>query len=81
MMGGTVEDLIRSLEDENERLTKELEQAHQDIKDFERLALVWKKSYQELEFNYSVQLGNKDQVIEDLETDLEWWKQHYEDRD
>ncbi len=81
MIGGSAEDLIRTLTEETEKLRKEVAQLLEDVKDFERLALVWKKSYQELEFNYAIQLGNKDQIIEELEGELEDLKSSLEQQD
>ncbi len=66
----TPEQLIYELQKQIIALEKELAQAQEDIKDFEVLALIWKKSYLEMESRYKIKLGNAEQVIEQLEKDL-----------
>lgn len=73
----TPEMLIDQLTRENEKLKEELAQAQQDSKDFERLAQVWKKGWEDKEKEYNRKLGNAEQTIEQLESDLE----HAEERD
>lgn len=52
-------------------LENELRQAQDDIKDFEVLAIEWKKGWQDLEIKYKVKLTEKDQVIKELEEEIE----------
>ena len=66
----TPEQLISNLQDKIENLIKELEQAQQDIRDFEVLAIEWRKGYKELESKHRIQVTEKDQVIRELETEL-----------
>jgi predicted DNA binding CopG/RHH family protein len=69
----TPEQLISELQKENQRLLEELEQAQQDIKDFERLAQVWKKGYSDTERDLRIKLKNAEQTIEQLEEELSEW--------
>lgn len=64
------ESIICELEKDNIKLKAELEQAQQDIKDFEEIAKVWKRSYGEMETKFKILLANAEQVIEQLEKDL-----------
>ena len=66
----TPEQLISDLQKENARLQEELEQAQKDIRDFEVLALAWKKSYLDRERDLRVQLANALQTIEEMEQEL-----------
>lgn len=77
----TPEQLINDLQKENERLQKELDQAQKDIRDFEVLAIEWKKGYRELEIKYRAKLKESDQVIRELEEEIEELKAAKELRD
>jgi hypothetical protein len=66
----TPEQLITDLQKENQSLKEELEQAQKDIKDFETLAIEWKKGYLENIGKLKVQLSNYEQVIEELQEEL-----------
>lgn len=65
------EQLVNDLLKHNEMLFKELEQAQQDIKDFEKLAVEWRKGYADLERKHRIEIGNLEQTIEELETELD----------
>lgn len=64
------EQFISDLQRENARLQSELDQAQQDIKDFEVLAIEWRKGYRDMEREYRIKLANAKQVIEQLEQEL-----------
>lgn len=66
----TPEQLIYDLQSQIIKLEKELDQAQTDIRDFEVLAIEWKKGHRELEAKYKVKLMEKDQIIKELENDL-----------
>lgn len=66
----TPEQLIYDLQKQVLFLEKELEQAQQDIKDFEALAVEWKKGHRELEAKHKVKLMEAEQIIRELEQDL-----------
>jgi predicted nucleic acid-binding Zn-ribbon protein len=66
----TPEQLIYDLQSQIVRLEKELEQAQKDIKDFEVLAVEWKRGYEELRRNHNVEIGNLEQEIEELKKEL-----------
>jgi len=66
----TPEMLISQLQDRVSELTAELDRAQQDIKDFEILAIEWKKGYSELNIKHRIEIGNLKQTIEQLEQDL-----------
>lgn len=65
------EQLINDLQKENARLSLELEQAQKDIRDFEVLAVEWKRGYSDLERKYRVEIANLKQTIEELEEELD----------
>ena len=65
------EQLIANLIEKIVRLEKELEEAQKDIKDFEVLAVEWKKGHGELKFKHDVKQMEKDQIIRELEDDIE----------
>lgn len=67
----TPEMLIAQLERDIEKLKEELAESQQDCKDFERIAQVWKKGWEDKEKEYKRKLGNAEQMIEQLEKDLE----------
>ena len=67
----TPEQLISNLQSQIENLTKELEQSQKDIRDFEVLAIEWKKGYKELETKHRIQITEKDQIIKELEEEIE----------
>ena len=64
------EQLISDLLNEITKLKEELDQAKQDILDFERAALIWKKGYQDTERKLRIKLENAEQTIEELENEL-----------
>jgi predicted nucleic acid-binding Zn-ribbon protein len=64
------EQLISDLLNEITKLKEELDQAKQDILDFERAALIWKKSYGQTEAKLRIKLENAEQTIEELQEDL-----------
>ena len=66
----TPEMLISQLQDRVSELTAELDRAQQDIKDFDILAIEWKKGYSELNIKHRIEIGNLKQTIEQLEQDL-----------
>ena len=67
----TPEQLISDLQKLLGELQMELTQAQADIKDFEELAIVWKKSYGDMERNYRIKLANAEQTIQQLNKELE----------
>ncbi len=66
----TPEQLIYDLQSQVIKLEKELEQAQKDIKDFEVLAVEWKKGYRELERKYKIESMEAEQIICELEREL-----------
>jgi predicted nucleic acid-binding Zn-ribbon protein len=66
----TPEQLIYDLQSQIVRLEKELEQAQTDIKDFEVLAIEWKKGHDELRRLHKKEMKNMDQIIEELLKEL-----------
>lgn len=64
------EQLISDLLKENQKLKEELEQAQKDIRDFEVLALEWRKGHQDLKFKFDKKLLEKDQVTQELEDEI-----------
>ena len=70
----TPEDLIRELQDENEKLRAEVEKQSQDIKDFEFLARTWADSYKQVVPQLRIKITNLEQIVQELEKDLEDWK-------
>ena len=71
------EQLITNLIEKIVRLEKELEEAQKDIKDFEVLAVEWKKGYSELKRKHNIELGNAKKTIEELEDELKETKNPY----
>lgn len=72
----TAEQLISDLQLKCLKLKDELLEAQQDIKDFEKAAVVWKKAYGDMEKSYQVKMVNLVQTIEELEKELDAWKHH-----
>lgn len=68
------EQLITDLQKDIDRLTKELEEAQKDIRDFEFLAIEWRKGHTELERKHRIEVGNLKQTIEELEKELAYHK-------
>lgn len=68
---GEIENLISDLQKQIIKLTEELAIALQDIKDFERLAHIWKKDYAILEAKYRRDIGNAQQTIDQLQKELD----------
>ena len=73
----TPEQLISDLQKLLGELQMELTQAQADIKDFEELAIVWKKSYGDMERNYRIKLANAEQTIQQLNKELEELKNQW----
>lgn len=67
----TPEQLIYDLQSQIIRLEKELEQAQKDIRDFEVLAIEWRKGHTELNRKHLAETNNLKQTIEELEDELE----------
>jgi hypothetical protein len=67
----TPEQLIYDLQSQVVRLEKELDQAQKDIRDFEILAIEWKKGHRELERKHRTEIGNLEQVIQELKAELQ----------
>lgn len=61
--------LITQLNDENEKLKKELEQAQKDIRDFEVLAIEWKSGYDRMKQSLEIKITHLEQTIEELENE------------
>jgi hypothetical protein len=74
------EQLINDLQKENEMLKEELVQAQKDIKDFEVLAIEWRKGHTDLERKYKTKLMESDQVIRELEEEIDELKASLSDR-
>lgn len=70
----TPEQLINHLQKENVRLAEELEQAQKDIVVFEKLAVEWRKGYADLKRKHNEETANLKQTIEELEKELENFK-------
>ena len=66
----TPEQLIYELQSQVLRLESELNQAQQDILDFEKAAKIWQKSYLDMEKEYKQKIANRDQTIEELQKEL-----------
>jgi len=66
----TPEQFIYDLQSQVIRLEKELNQAQQDIKDFEVLAIEWKKGYSKAAKSYEIKLEHAEQIIEELREEL-----------
>jgi dsDNA-specific endonuclease/ATPase MutS2 len=73
-MALTPEQLINDLQKEVFKLKEELEEAHKDIKDFEILAIEWRKGYKKLEMKHSIEIMELKQTIEELEKELKYSK-------
>ena len=67
----TPEQLITNLQFQVEKLTQELEQAQKDIRDFEVLAVEWKKGHRDLEAKHKIAIMEKNQIIEELEEEID----------
>ena len=67
----TPEQLVNDLQKLLGELQIELTQAQTDIQDFEKLALIWKKSYGDMERSYKTRLANAEQTIQQLNVELE----------
>lgn len=65
-----VEQLIRDQEKMIESLQAEVANLHGHVRDFERLAKTWMKSYEELAAKYKRDIGNAHQTITELELEL-----------
>ena len=64
------ERLINSLNSTIARLEQQLSNAQQDILDFEKLAIEWRKGHAELEAKHRIEVGNLKATIEELEAEL-----------
>jgi len=67
----TPEQLIYDLQSQITRLERELEQAQQDIKDFEVLAQEWKKGHEDLKAKHRAEVKNMGQIILEMEDEIE----------
>lgn len=76
----TPEQLIYDLQSQIMRLEKELEQAQQDIKDFEVLAVEWKKGYRDLESKHRVKTRENELVMGELQDEIDELKAKLMDR-
>lgn len=65
------EQLITELSIQNEKLKEELEITKRDIRDFEVLAIEWKKGYDEMKNKYSIKVMELEQIVKELESDIE----------
>ncbi len=65
-----VENLVNEQNKQIAKLTEMVKELEEHIKDFETLALQWKKSYVEMEHSYKVRLANAEQIIEELMSEL-----------
>jgi hypothetical protein len=68
------EQLIADLNNAAAKLAEDLAIAEQNVKDFERLALTWQKSYKDLEAKYKRDMGNAQQTIGQLQEELDQLK-------
>jgi len=66
----TPEQFIYDLQSQIMRLEKELDQAQKDIRDFEILAIEWKKGYGELNKKHRMEVANLKRTIGELEKEL-----------
>ena len=66
----TPEQLIYDLQSQVIRLEKELEQAQNDIKDFEKLAQTWRRGYDDVTRDLKRKLANAERIIEELQKEL-----------
>jgi uncharacterized small protein (DUF1192 family) len=76
----TPEQLIYDLQSQITRLERELEQAYMDIKDFEVLAIEWKKGHRDLDNKHKIKIMEKDQVIDELQDEIDELKAKLMDR-
>lgn len=65
------EQLIRDLRDQIARLETELSVAQQDIRDFEVLAIEWRKGHADLERRYRIETTSYKQIIESLRDEID----------
>ena len=63
--------LITELTDKNEKLTRELEEGQQLIKDFESLALVWQSNYNKMKRDLEIEIKHLEQTIEEMKKEVE----------
>lgn len=66
----TPEQLIYDLQKQVISLESELNQAQQDIKDFELAAIEWKQGFSKMEKDYKIKLANALKTIEQLEEEF-----------
>ncbi len=66
-----IENLINDKNKEIDFLNLKIKELEDHVKDFEILARVWKKGYEDMEMNYKRKLAHAEQFIEELEEELE----------
>jgi virulence-associated protein VapD len=65
------EQLIADLLKQVSKLEEELTQAQQDIRDFEKMAIEWKKGYVDLERKHRIEVTNMKQVIDSMQAEID----------
>ena len=65
-----VENLINDQRKEIEALKLRVLELEEDVIDFERLAITWKKGCDDMEASYKRKLGNAEQTIKQLGEEL-----------
>lgn len=71
-INGGADALLDAKDKEIADLKEKLEQAEQNVKDFERLAHVWKKAYEKDNPRLIAHITELEQIVEDLEDDLSY---------
>jgi hypothetical protein len=77
----TPEQLIASLQDQIVKLEIALAIEQQNVKDFENIAIEWKKGYEEESKRLGIKLKEAEIVIEQLEEELRQMKDNLDARD
>lgn len=66
----SVEILINDLNNKIAKLERDLEQAEQDILDFEGIARTWKEGYEEEVSKLRIKIKEQELIIEELENEI-----------
>ena len=77
----TPEQLIYDLQKQVLRLEQELEEANKDIRDFEKLAIEWKKGHRELLALHEIEKKHADLILKELQEELMDFKEARDYRD
>lgn len=66
-----IETLINDQKKEIDSLNLKIKELEAHVKDFEKIAHVWKNSYEEMDVQYKVKLANTQLVIKELQEELD----------